>query len=78
MTMVGRELIQYGRPLRGRHEAWIYRRSTRLVPILLRAKARTGRPAVGIVRPGDNDNTAGQATPNRDERRGWEPSLAVK
>lgn len=33
---------------------------------------------MGIVRPGDNDNTAGQATPNRDERRGWEPSLAVK
>ncbi|MBB2959648.1 hypothetical protein FHU13_000009 [Methylobacterium sp. R2-1] len=78
MTMFGKEIVQYGLPLRGRHEAWIYRRSTRLVPLLLRAKAKAGRTAAGIVKPGDNDNLAGQAAPNMHGQRDWEPSLVAK
>ena len=41
--MCGKETVQYGRPRRRRHEAWIYRRSTRIVPLLLRGKEKTDR-----------------------------------
>lgn len=78
MSNFGRENIRFGRPLRGRHEAWIHRRSPRLVPLLLRAQARTDRTAAAILKPGDNDNTAGQAAPTLPERHDWEPSLAIK
>lgn len=78
MAMFGNKVVQYGRPLRARHEAWIYRRSMRLVPLLLRAKAKSGRTSVGSVRPGDNDNTVRHFAPTLNERRGWERSLATK
>jgi hypothetical protein len=78
MAMFENKVVQYGRPLRARHEAWIYRRSMRLVPLLLRAKAKSARTGVGISRSGDNDNTVRQSAPSRHEQRGWERSLAAK
>ncbi len=78
MTMFGRETLQYGRPLRSRQDAWIYRRSTRLVPLLLRARTKTGRAGAPLAPLSDNDNAAGQDTPDRTERRGWEPALASR
>ncbi|AWI91683.1 hypothetical protein C0214_13935 [Methylobacterium sp. DM1] len=76
--MFGNKVVQYGRPLRARQEAWIYRRSIRLVPLLLRVKAKSGRTSVGSARAGDNDNTVRQPAPTLHERRGWEQSLATK
>jgi hypothetical protein len=78
MAMFGNKDVQYGRPLRARHEAWIYRRSMRLVPVLLRAKAKSGRTRLEIARLGDNDNTVRQSAPAPHERRSWERSLATK
>lgn len=78
MTMFGKETILYGRPPRDRHQAWIYRRSPRLVTLLLRAQAKNGRTGVKGLRTGDNDNAAGQASPSLLERRPRAPSLASK
>lgn len=57
--MTGQDSLPYGRPLRGRHDAWIYRRSARLVPLLLRTKSKSKPSSGDTHRPGDNDNAAG-------------------
>ncbi|TFZ61108.1 hypothetical protein E4V01_00395 [Methylorubrum sp. Q1] len=78
MTMCGRETVQYGRPLRRRHEAWIHRRSTRIVPLLLRGKAKTNRTGNTSLQPGDNDNAAARDPSNRYDPRHRQASLASR
>ncbi|MCP1548296.1 hypothetical protein J2W76_001541 [Methylorubrum zatmanii] len=78
MTMCGKETVQYGRPLRRRHEAWIYRRSTRIVPLLLRGKEKTDRTGNTSPQPSDNDNATARDAPNRYEPRNRQAALASR
>lgn len=78
MTMCGKETVQYGRPRRRRHEAWIYRRSMRIVPLLLRGKEKTDRAENARLQPSDNDNAAGRDASNRYEPRDRQASLASR
>ena len=78
MTMCGKETVQYGRPLRRRHEAWIYRRSTRIVPLLLRGKEKTDRTGKTSPQPSDNDNAAARDVLNRYEPRNRQAALASR
>ncbi|KQP87582.1 hypothetical protein ASF55_07090 [Methylobacterium sp. Leaf119] len=78
MTMSGKETVQYGRPRRRRHEAWIYRRSMRIVPLLLRGKEKTDRAEDTRLQPSDNDNAAARDASNRYEPRDRQASLASR
>ena len=78
MTMCGKETVQYGRPLRRRHEAWIYRRSTRIVPLLLRGKEKTDRTGNTSPQPSDNDNATARDASNRYEPRNRQTALASR